>query len=348
MPNLNSHERTGVYSVYEASSIVTGKTNGANVALLAVCTPTGEASPALHLYHYESARAVLQDSPQVLRLVELLLRNGASCVVLIPVKDTDYATACKTLESQENVGLVVCDALDDAVHSLIKTSVERTSQVQKERMAVFALPSETAATDAIAKAKALNAERVILLAPASLPEGESPAALAAAVAGAIAGERDPAVPMGGAELSGLHQFSHTYAESDLDALVRGGLTVVERKHGAVSIVRAVTTRTTTGGSPDSTWHELNTIRIIDDVIPTIRLALRQRFARAKNTKQIRQAIRAQVMMELQNKCRAEIISEYASVSAEALPDQPSICQVSFAFRVTHGLNQIWLSAKITV
>ena len=33
---------------------------------------------------------------------------------------------------------------------------------------------------------------------------------------------------------------------------------------------------------------------------------------------------------------------------EELADNPTVCLVTFSFTAAHGLNQIWLSAQITV
>ena len=87
---------------------------------------------------------------------------------------------------------------------------------------------------------------------------------------------------------------------------------------------------------------------MDDVIPTVRDALRARFRRAKNTEQSRGAIRSQVVLELENKLAREIITGYGEVSVEADADNPTVCLVGFSFTVAHGLNQIWLNAHITV
>lgn len=114
------------------------------------------------------------------------------------------------------------------------------------------------------------------------------------------------------------------------------------------MVRGVTTRTTTDGTADTTWRELSTILVVDDVIPGIRSALRSKFHRAKNTEQSRGAIRSQVVLELENKLAREIITGYGEVSVEADADNPTVCLVDFSFTVAHGLNQIWLSAHITV
>ena len=128
----------------------------------------------------------------------------------------------------------------------------------------------------------------------------------------------------------------------------GGVTPVEQVGGTVSVVRGVTTRTATGAAADPTWRDLATIRVVDDVIPSLRQALAAKFRRAKNTPQSRGAIRAQVVLELEQKLSREIITGYEDVAVSADPEEPTRCLVDFSFTVAHGLNQIWLTAHITV
>lgn len=89
------------------------------------------------------------------------------------------------------------------------------------------------------------------------------------------------------------------SDNEIDQLVRGGVTPIETVGGVSSPVRGITTKTSSGGAADTTWRELTTILIVDEVIPTIRSALRTRFARSKNTAQSRGAIRSQVVLELE-------------------------------------------------
>ena len=49
-----------------------------------------------------------------------------------------------------------------------------------------------------------------------------------------------------------------------------------------------------------------------------------------------------------NKLAREIITGYDGVAVTPLEDNPTVCLVEFRFTVAHGLNQIWLSANITV
>ena len=195
------------------------------------------------------------------------------------------------------------------------------------------------------RAEGLNSERVVLTAPVG--EGRRRGGGRGSGGSHRRGER-PGHSLGGAELKGVDGLEARYGDTEIDTLVRGGVTPVEQAAGVVSVVRGVTTRTKTGEAADATWRELTTIRIVDDVIPTVRDALRARFRRAKNTEQSRGAIRSQVVLELENKLAREIITGYGEVSVEADADNPTVCLVDFSFTVAHGLNQIWLSAHITV
>lgn len=169
-----------------------------------------------------------------------------------------------------------------------------------------------------------------------------------AVAGAICGGSDPALPLGGAELQGISALEKRLDESEVDALIRGGVTPVERVGGRCWVIRGVTTRTKTGQASDRTWRDLTTILVVDDVIPGVREALRARFPRAKNTAQTRGAVQSLVVEVLERKLAAEIITGYDAVEVTALADEPGICLVTFGFTVTHGMDQIWLSAEVTV
>ena len=126
------------------------------------------------------------------------------------------------------------------------------------------------------------------------------------------------------------------------------MTPLESTAGTVSPVRGITTRTTTGGAADTTWRELTTILIVDDIIPAVRSALRSKFTRTKNTARNRSAIRSQVIVELEKKLAAEIIDSYGDVTVTASSDDPTVCLVEFGVAVAHGLNQIYLTVHITV
>lgn len=318
------------------------------MGLAAICTkPVSETVQMI--YGYEEAVAAFGKEEGITKLAAILLKNGASAVAAYPVKTTEnYEDAFAALNQQEGISVLLCDATDETVQLALKTAVEEAATLRRERIGVVSGGASATVQELIDRAAALSCERMVLVAPEVAEESLAGPSLAAAVAGAIAGELDPAVPLGGVVLKGISNVTQTYTDEALDALIRGGVTVVEREAASLIVVRAVTTRTQTGGVPDQTWRELSTIRIVDDVIPSIRTALRSRFTRSKNTQQVRSAIRSQVILELENKLSQEIITEYGEVTVQALADNPTVCLVQFSFTVAHGLNQIWLSAQITI
>ena len=352
--NVTTHERPGVYSVYGASSLVRGSGGRKTVGLAAVNTKA-EAGVIQTITSYEEAVSTYgsqADSQVMAELIRVILLNGAAAVAVVPVANAEgYEAAFAALSGMEDLSVVVCDSTDQEVQQKLRDSVTAASAARRERIAVVAGGAEESVTALTDRAKALNSERVVLAAPGGVSEkGTALSGLtaAAAVAGAIAGQGDPAVPLGGAELLGLNGLSTQYGDNDIDLLVRGGVTPLDSRAGTVSVVRGITTRTRSGESEDATWRELSTVLIVDDVIPAIRESLRARFRRAKNTEQSRGAIRSQVVLELENKKAREIITGYDGVTVTALPENPTVCLVEFAFTVAHGLNQIWLTASITI
>ena len=339
------HERPGVYSSYDASSVVSGGGAGKTVGI-AARSAGGTAGTLYKLARYEDAVGAFGAADNLTALVRLLFANGAAAVCAVPVAaESGYPDAFTKLGETEQISVVTCDSTDLSIQQNLRNSVAAASEARRERIAVVGGGASDTVAQYTRRAEDLNSERVVLAAPGA-QTGAGMAA--AAVAGAIAGEADPAVPLGGAVLSGVEGLAAVYSDSEIDMLIRGGVTPLEAAGGRVSVVRGVTTRTKSGDAPDKTWRELTTIRIVDDVIPAVRDALRAKFRRSKNTEQSRGAIRAQVVMELENKLAREIITGYDAVSAVPNPEEPTVCLVEFSFTVAHGLNQIWLSAHITV
>lgn len=351
--NVTTHQRPGVYSAYDASTIVSGSGGGRLVGLAAVNT-VATAGEVQTITSYEKAVAAFgsDGDEDMAELIRLALKNGAGGVKAVAVANEEgYDAAFALLEQEEDLAVVLCGSTDQSVQQKLRDSAVKAAENRRERLCVVAGAAGESEEALIARAEALNSERVVLVAPAGLDrDGEAISGLgvAAAVAGVLAGESDPAVPLGGAELKGLYGLTQRYDDNALDLLILGGVTPVESVGGIVSVVRGVTTRTKTGEVQDATWRDLATIRVVDDVIPSLRTALRTKFARAKNTAQSRSAIRAQVVLELENKLTQEIITGYEGVEVSADTQDPTRCLVDFSFTVAHGINQIWLTAHITV
>lgn len=356
--NSTIHERPGVYSSYDASSVVSAHAGTKTIGAAAKAA-AGEANKVELISSYEEGKSKFGEDGEgtygMSTLLKLLFANGAGAVKAVAVGENgsgedDYESAFAALGEEEDIGIVVCDSTEESVHLSLKTAVEEASTLRRERIAIVGGAGETVA-EMVQHAKNINSERVVLVGPdIELDDGTevSAAFAAAAVAGVVASESDPSVPVNGAALAGFGKVSVRFNDNEIDQLVRGGVTPIEAVGGVCSPVRGITTKTSSGGAADTTWREMTTILIVDEVIPTIRTALRARFARSKNTVQSRGAIRSQVVLELEEMKDSEIIDSYGEVLVSALKSDPTVCLVEFSFTVAHGLNRIYLTAHITV
>ena len=192
--STTKHERPGVYSRYDASTVVSGGGSGKTVGIAALSE--AEAGGLHALARYEDAAAAFGAEDNLCRLAQTLFRNGAAQVKAAPVAaEEGYEAAFALLEAEEDLAVIFCDSTTLGVQQKLRESVENASQARRERIAVVCPGSGENVSELVARAEALNSERVVLAAPA---DGTGGALAAAAAAGAIAGENDPAVPLGGA------------------------------------------------------------------------------------------------------------------------------------------------------
>ena len=125
------HERPGVYSVYDASAVVTAgrgnKTVG--VAAKAVRGTVGEADT---ITGYTAGVAAFGEdtTPGMSTILRLLFSNGAATVVAVRVAEegalTDYEAAFEVLGRQD-AQILVCDSADLTVQQALRTAVETAS-----------------------------------------------------------------------------------------------------------------------------------------------------------------------------------------------------------------------------
>ncbi len=341
---MTLNERPGVYSSYEVTSSIRGTSLGSSVGICAISAKTVAEIPV----KISSRAQALENfgASTLAEMCSLALQNGASDIFAVPLATgatpSDYENGFTKLCMVPEVRIMMSDSRNTEVFELMKDKILTASESFKYRIGIVEVSGDISGM--VTVAEGLNCERMVLLAA---PLGIENGYCTAAFSGAVAATTDPAVPLNGAELYGLNS-SILYTDSEINEMVRGGVTVLENSGSSLSVLRAVTTRTSTGNAPDTTWRELTTIRIIDEVIPGIRDALRLRFTRAKNTEQTRGAIKTQVVIELQDRLAKQIIDGYGDVTAMPSDADPTVCEVAFEFTVAYGLNHIQLMAKITV
>ncbi len=345
------NERPGVYSSYTVTESRYSQ-SAVSAAAVAAQASSGEVGKEYTITSIETAKTTFGEDTNIVKLIDILFANGISEVKAVPVLEAsaeNYGAAFDILAQDEDVKAIVCDSTDADVHAQLKEAILSADMRAEHKIGIVESTGEVAAI--ISAAEALNCERMVMVAPSALDtNGEEATAgtLASAVCGALLCENDPAVPLNGAVLHSVGGVTAKYNDGDINLLVRGGVTPCEYSGGNTCAIRGITTRSKNGEVADKTWREITTTMIVDDVILTVKNALHNNFSRVKNTAQTRGAIRTRVIIELEKKVASEIIESYGNVSVNADEDDPTVCNVSFDFTVVHGINQICLTAYITV
>lgn len=349
--SLIYHERPGVYSDYDASSV---SASGATERVIALIGTSTAKSGLYTITSEASGKEAFGETSQLGVMVELAYRNGAGKILACPVaSDTlaEYQAACKLIFEQKQASFCVIGSAELTVQTALRGAVAEASSQKGECIGLVGMGAATV-QELCTRAQTLNSERMVLLAPQVYRTGQAEAengwAAAAALAGALCDQSDPALPLNGQVLRGLEGVTAAYTDTEYDALVGAGVTALECVGGEVNVIRALTTRTKTGGSNDVTFRELGTMLVVDEVIPAIRAALRRTFTRAKNNQVTRNAIKNRVIIELEDRIRREIIDGYDHLTVTPLASDPTVCVVEFTFSVVYGLNRIYLTAHINV
>lgn len=345
------HERPGVYSDYDASSA--GATGSAERILALI----GASEAKQGLYTVTSCAAgkeTFGEDSELGRMLTLAYQNGAGTVLACPVAEDSekaYREALALVLAEKRASFCVIGSAQEAVQTAMRDAIEESSGQRGECIGLVGMQAP-GVQELVARAGKLNSERMVLVGPGVYPAGEAQAQsgcmAAAALAGVLCDQSDPAAPLNGQVLQGLTGVTAVYADTEYDALAAAGVTALECIGGRVSVIRGLTTRTKSGEVSDKTFRELTTMLIVDDVIPSIRTALRAKFTRAKNNAVTRNAIRNQVVVELEDRIAREIVESYDQLTVTASPTDPTTCVVEFEFSVVHGLNRIYLTAHISV
>ena len=118
MSNIIIHERPGVYSSYDTSTVIRG---GRAVRVIGVAAKATAGAPnvPVTLTSYEGGLSAFgedaEGTPGMSTILSLLFENGASTVVAVSVEEDDYASAFAALKAMDNIQIVVCDSGDEAL-----------------------------------------------------------------------------------------------------------------------------------------------------------------------------------------------------------------------------------------
>ncbi|MEM1484354.1 hypothetical protein V6615_05675 [Oscillospiraceae bacterium PP1C4] len=248
----------------------------------------------------------------------------------------DYVAAFAACEPLVDVCAIVSDGGADALSKYISTSGDQG----KEQIGILAVSGVSAACQA---AKALNNAHVVVVCDGGTKTAVTAAAFAVVLAdcGADASLNGAVIPFDGS-------FDGALTTAEIQTLLQSGVTPFERCGDAVECVRAVTSCTLVDGVTDRTFANLSTVLAIDDVIGSVRHAVKSRLKGLKNNAATRESIASQITIELEAKRALGIIDSYRAPVVAVHPQDPGICVATLMFRVAPEINQIVISTEIQV
>lgn len=252
--SLVYHERPGVYSSYDASSIIA---RGATERVIALIGKAEAKAGLYRLHSYAEAKEAFAEGSELGRMAKLAYQNGAGTVLASPVAEDTleaYQAALALVFAEKEAGFCVVGSALETVQKALRDAVESASKQNGECVGIVGL-AEPTLKNLTDRAAVLNSERMVLVAPDVYVWGESTLAggqmAAAALAGVLTDQSDPALPLNGQVLYGMTGVSKMYEDTEIDALVKGGVTVLECYGGKVSVMRGTPTRTKTLGQTET-------------------------------------------------------------------------------------------------
>ena len=161
--SITYHERPGVYSDYDASSVTaTGRTDRV-IALVG----QSEAKSGLYtVTSYASGRETFGESSQLGRMLKLAYQNGAGTVLACPVaEDTEaaYQAAFARIFAEKSASFCAIGSAQEKVQLALRDAVEEASGQRGECIGLAGMASPSIA-ELTARAEKLNSERMVLMA----------------------------------------------------------------------------------------------------------------------------------------------------------------------------------------
>lgn len=324
---MQENLRPGVYSRYHMTG---GFGKGRDAAL--ILPGAGD------LTHYKMLSAEQEgamDGKTALCL-GLLLEAGACGVWLLPVAGP-LRDALPLLEGK-NLGAVVCGLTGQEDLLALGDFTQREEERCRETVAFVGI---NAPEEAVTAAEGLDSKRVCLCCPGVTAQGaEEPDALYAAcsLAGAVLGMNSPSRSLTGMEFPVLTSVQ-PLEESVIQRLLGAGVCVFEPFGEGVSLIRAVTTKTSAPAG-----KSLQTVLTGDYVIRGLRRELEGLLKEVGTVS--RNSIRDRVAVYLAEKTEEGALTGFDPPRVAGDKTDPDTCLVEVSFGAAHLPERIRLTAHV--
>jgi phage tail sheath gpL-like len=226
--------------------------------------------------------------------------------------DPDITTALSTVFAEQYTKICVPWTVSEQLEDL-SDHLESVSGPLEQRPGVGVFGYTGALADSVTLAAGLNDGRIVcayLRGTRSLPME-----VAAAMAGVMASEEDPARPLNTLELDGIHapDIDDRLSRTEQENLLYNGVTPLEVGPGeAVQIVRAVSTYTVDAqGIDDVSLLDVTTIMTLDYVRKACRTRIALRFPRSKLSIKTPPKVRSELLDVLYQLESLEIVEAVA-------------------------------------
>lgn len=349
----------GVYSKIDASAAVSALSPNETVIGIVAQADKGDDNVPFAPSSFERAVEEYGEDSPIIELMRVAMINGGNKFILTKVgvdefNEPDYDSAFEAMELEEAVRIIITDSMDELQHKKIKDHNIAASENRRERFAILGFPKGTAIEEAAIRAEDINSGRIIYSYPNVLDEaGEELDGIynAAALAGRIAAEDDPARPMTNVDIRGFFGLAKKLKDSELNFLIEAGISPLEVRNGTIRIVRCITSYTKDEtGTADITWQEITTVRISDYIFNDLRDRLTKKYSRAKQNQRTRDSIKSDVLTALQSYEALEYLQnvEIDDVSIRINEFDPTRSDVIFKYQVVTPLNVIFLTGHLVI
>ena len=163
--------------------------------------------------------------------------------------------------------------------------------------------------------------------------------LAAATAGRVCADRNPAVPITMKKF-GSFQVGRTFSNADMNYMAGNGVCLYFYKGTALKCRHAITTDLT-----DANTQEISVVEIEDYIKIQSIFILEDRYIGSLFSEEITASVQASIMASWELLIEQQTIADYdaGSVSVEADPNDPRICNIYGRIKPMYPLN--WIDVK---
>lgn len=297
----------------------------------------------------------------------LAFLNGAVAVGLKPIEkatgsddgsSTDYVTAFTELETSFGAGfnadiITPLNTNPTVLTALRKhVDVQSTARFQNERTAIVGVASGTTEAQVIELAAGFKSRRFVVIYPdtavillqdsSGVTEVESildGSFLAAAFAGLRASPQfDVAEPMTRKRIIGFQRLGRRLTEPVMNQVAQAGVTVLKEIGSELVVRHCLTT------DMSSVLTREYNVTTANDLVQRLARQVLDPFIGRKFLRGTEADVETAVGSMLINLVNADIISEYASIRAEADRSDPTVLRLNFLYRPMFAIN--WIEVNI--